>query len=328
MMKPAPLFFFISINPPGPLCILNFLSGLRPATEKLKMKIFIPPRPLRIPPPLPPPHSVICSHPPPPLPTVGSGGEWEGGGKNSPPSAAAFLRANRAAPPPALGAGGAIPPLCLPPHCQLLAVVGRGKGVGAALPGRAKRCSHPPPWAPSSPHLWWGGYSAPQEPMEAPSGGLQGGVRGGGAAAGSCMATPPHHLPPLIASVPPCVARGGMHPPPNWLRQWGDASPPPPRKCRAPPTPMWWGGEPVGEGGCFSRAARADALAEPMKGGGGASPPRPPPTPPPSPPYYAYSRGRGRACIPPPLRGGVGGREQGGCKGGAVRPPRFAIFTE
>nr|UYR50961.1 hypothetical protein [Morchella crassipes] len=135
MMKPAPLFgFFISINPPGPLCILNFLSGLRPATEKLKMKIFIPPpRPLRIPPPCP--HTASFARIPPP----------PGGGKNS-PSGAAFLHAVRAAPPPALRAGGGYPPPRLfppplpPPHCQLLAVVGVGRGGGGCAAGSSKKC--------------------------------------------------------------------------------------------------------------------------------------------------------------------------------------------
>nr|UYR50947.1 hypothetical protein [Morchella crassipes] len=145
------------------------------------------------------------------------------------------------------------------------------------------------------------------------------GRREGGAAAGSCMATPPHHLPPLIASVPPLAKPiGGCIPP---LLCKGGRFPPPPRKGRAPHhyvvgNPYRWG-----EGGDASRALRARTHWRSQWRGGASPPDPPPPPPPPSPPYYAYSRWRGRACIPPPLRGGVGGKGARGDARGRCAPP-------
>nr|UYR50984.1 hypothetical protein [Morchella crassipes] len=118
-MKPAPLFLvFISINPPGPLGIFNFFSGLRPATEKLKMKIFIPPT-FTHPPPLPP-HSVICSHPPPLR-----------GGRIAPAEQPSCTRCVQP-PPPRCARGGYPPPPTFPPpppptaNCWQWWGVGRG----------------------------------------------------------------------------------------------------------------------------------------------------------------------------------------------------------
>nr|UYR51185.1 hypothetical protein [Morchella crassipes] len=230
------------------------------------------------------------------------------GGRIAPPSGAAFLHAVRAAPPRA-ARGGAIPPPSLfspPPHCQLLAVVGSGKG-GWGLRCRVEKrdAATPPPHRPLE-RLFlkffkkkWEGKGGPGE------------ERGG-----SCRQL--YGYPPPTTSLPSSPAS----PPPNWLRQWGGCIPPlalqggtlrpPPHVRVAPPhhePPMnpplphpppliidervsregggfirggYVVGNRWGEGGCFSRAARADALAEPMKEGGSVPPPTPPPLPPPS----------------------------------------------
>nr|UYR50799.1 hypothetical protein [Morchella crassipes] len=122
--KPVLVFSFIEWK-------TKFLFRGQPASCSFSLNFLTPP------PCIPPPPSQqrpLLASPPP-------------GGKNS-PSGAAFLHAVRAAPPPRCARGGLSPPPLPPP--PPLPTVGsggewEGGGVGAALPGREKRCSHPPP---------------------------------------------------------------------------------------------------------------------------------------------------------------------------------------
>nr|UYR50742.1 hypothetical protein [Morchella crassipes] len=160
---------------------------------------------------------------------------------------------------------------------------------------------------------------------------------------------PPHGTPPPPPSSSPASphwrSQLGDASPPNWLRQWGGGTlrPPPPRKGRAPPTPkppphepppsrtppshhrwegfqgvMWR--EPGGGRGDASRALRARTHWR-SQWRRERPPPNPPYPPPPSPPYYAYSRWRGRACIPPPTTWWSGGKGARGDARGALCAP-------
>nr|UYR51145.1 hypothetical protein [Morchella crassipes] len=163
---------------------------------------------------------------------------------------------------------------------------------------------------------------------------------------------PPHRQRPPIgeanwgdASPPPIgfANGGGTLRPPHHVRVAPPHPEPPPSEPPPPAPPpliidervsregggvkggvMWWGNR--WGGGDASRALCARTHWRSQWRGGSVPPPTPPPyPPPPSPPYYAYSRWRGRACIPPTTLVEGGGREQGGCKGALCAPPRFAI---